>query len=217
MNLAWQESLDMALFRQLYDRASRSFTYVVADAGSRTAIVIDPVPQGIELPLLGLIDELDLEISHLLCTHVHEGASGTITRLRQRTGARIVAGAGAPIHADVSVGQGDTVAFGGEAIRVLATPGHTATDVSYVWRDRVFSGDALLVRGCGATDLPGGDAGTLFDSITQRLLVLPGDTLLFPGHETHHRSVSTIAEERDYNPCVAGRSRDEFITQRCPR
>lgn len=207
----------MTLFRQLYDPSSRAFTYLVADEVARAAVVIDPAPAGTELPLLGLIGELDLSVQYLLCTHVHEGASGTIGQLRERTGARIVAGAAAPIDADLRVGQGDTVTFGGEAIRVLETPGHTAADVSYVWRDRVFSGDALLVRGCGRTDLHGGDAGTLFDSITQRLLVLPGDTLLFPGHETHHRSVSTIAEERDHNPCVAGRSRDEFITQRCTR
>jgi glyoxylase-like metal-dependent hydrolase (beta-lactamase superfamily II) len=207
----------VTLFRQLYDPSSRAFTYLVADEVARAAVVIDPAPAGTELPLLGLIGELDLSVQYLLCTHVHEGASGTIGQLRERTGARIVAGAAAPIDADLRVGQGDTVTFGGEAIRVLETPGHTAADVSYVWRDRVFSGDALLIRGCGRTDLPGGDAGVLYDSITQRLLVLPGDTLLFPGHETHHRSVSTIAEERDYNPCVAGRSRDEFITQRCTR
>lgn len=207
----------MTLFRQLCDPSSRAFTYLLADEEARAAVVIDPAPEGTELPLLGLVGELDLSVEYLLCTHVHEGASATIRRLRERTGARIVAGFAAPIDADVRVGQGDTVTFSGEAIRVLETPGHTAADVSYVWRDRVFSGDALLVRGCGRTDLHGGDAGTLFDSITQRLLVLPGDTLLFPGHETRHRSVSTIAEERDHNPCFAGRSRDEFITQRCPR
>jgi glyoxylase-like metal-dependent hydrolase (beta-lactamase superfamily II) len=207
----------VTLFRQLYDASSRAFTYLVADEGARAAVVIDPAPERTELPLLGLIGELELSVSHLLCTHVHEGASGTIERLRQRTGARIVAGVAAPVDADLRVRQGDMVRFGEQVIRVLETPGHTDSDVSFLWRDRVFSGDVLLIRGCGPTDLPGGDAGTLFDSITQRLLLLPGETLLFPGHETHHRSVSTIAEERDYNPCVAGRSRDEFITLRCTR
>jgi len=207
----------VTIFRQIYDPPSRSFTYLLADDGTPAAVAIDPEPDGTALPLLGLVGELGLSLQYLLCTHVHEGAAGTVERLRGRTGARIVAGLAAPIDADVRVRQGDVVTFGSESIRVLDTPGHTAADVSYLWRDRVFSGDALLIRGCGRTDLPGGDAGALFDSITQRLLVLPGETLLFPGHETHHRSVSTIAEERDYNPCVAGRSRDEFITQRCPR
>jgi glyoxylase-like metal-dependent hydrolase (beta-lactamase superfamily II) len=207
----------VTLFRQIYDPPSRAFTYLLADGGTRAAVAIDPEPEGAELPLLGLLDELDLQLQYLLCTHVHEGAAGTIERLRERTGARIVAGVAAPVDADKRTGQGDVIPFGGETVRVLDTPGHTAADVSYLWRDRVFSGDVLLIRGCGRTDLPGGDAATLYDSLTQRLLVLPGDTLVFPGHETHHRSVSTIAEERDYNPCVAGRSRDEFITQRCTR
>jgi len=207
----------VTLFRQIYDSSSRAFTYLLADGGTQAAIAIDPEPEGTVLPLLGLVDELGLSLQYLLCTHVHDGAAGTIERLRERTGARIVAGVAAPIEADLRARQGNTFQFGAELIRVLETPGHTIADVSYVWRDRVFSGDALLIRGCGPTDLPGGDAGTLFDSITQRLLVLPGDTLLFPGHETHHRSVSTIAEERDFNPCIAGRSRDEFITQRCTR
>jgi glyoxylase-like metal-dependent hydrolase (beta-lactamase superfamily II) len=207
----------VALFRQLHDPSSRAFTYLLADEDARAAVAVDPGPQGVELPLLGLTGELGLRLDYLLCTHVHDGATATIERLRERTGARIVAGVAAPIDADVRVRQGNVVTFGDESIRVLDTPGHTAADVSYLWRDRVFSGDALLVRGCGPTDLPGSDAGALYDSITQRLLVLPGDTLLFPAHETHHRSVSTIAEERHYNPCVAGRSRDEFITQRCTR
>jgi glyoxylase-like metal-dependent hydrolase (beta-lactamase superfamily II) len=207
----------VTLFRQIYDPSSRAFTYLLADRDTQAAVAIDPEPAGTVLPLLGLVDELGLSLQYLLCTHVHDGSAGTIERLRDCTSARIVAGFAAPIEADLRVRQGDVITFGTESIRVLDTPGHTAADVSYLWRDRVFSGDALLIRGCGPTDLPGSDAGTLFDSIVQRLLVLPGDTLLFPGHETHHRSVSTIAEERDYNPCVAGRSRDEFITQRCTR
>ena len=217
MNRSWQGPAVETLFRQLYDPASRAFSYLVADHATRTAVTIDPEPAGTVLPLLGLVSELDLRVDYVLCTHVHEGGSSTIEHLRRQFGARIVAGVSAPVDADVRVRQGDTVSFGSEMIRVLETPGHTTADLSYLWRDRLFSGDALLIRGCGRTDLPGGDPGTLFDSITQRLLVLPGDTLLFPGHETHHRSVSTIAEERDYNPCVAGRSRDEFITQRCSR
>jgi glyoxylase-like metal-dependent hydrolase (beta-lactamase superfamily II) len=207
----------MTLFRQLHDPASRAFSYLLGDAASRDAVAVDPLAEGILLPLLGMVDELGLRLVYLLCTHVHDGEAGAVERVRERCGARIAAGVGAPVAADLRVGQGDTVAFGNEVVRVLATPGHTASDVSYLWRDRLFSGDALLIRGCGRTDLPDGDAGTLFDSITQRLLMLPGETLLFPGHESHYRTVSTIAEEREHNPCIAGRSRDEFITRRSAR
>ena len=207
----------MTLFRQLHEPASRAFSYLLADAASRDAVAVDPEPQGLMWPLLGMVDELGLRLIYLLCTHVHDGGARAVECIRERCGARIVAGVGAPVAADLRVRHGDSVAFGSEVLRVLATPGHTASDVSYLWRDRLFSGDALLIRGCGRTDLPDGDAGSLFDSITQRLLMLPGETLLFPGHETHHRTVSTIAEEREHNPCIAGRSRDEFITERCAR
>jgi glyoxylase-like metal-dependent hydrolase (beta-lactamase superfamily II) len=203
----------VTIFRQLYDAPHRAFSYLLADRGEGTAVAVDPVPEGIALPLLALADELDVQIDYLLCTHLHEGEQPALERLKARTGARLAASERAPVAADVHLRHGETLSFGRETIQVIGTPGHTPGCLSYLWRDRVFSGDALLIRGCGRTDLPDGDAGQLFDSIT-RLLVLPGDTLLFPGHETHGRTVSTIAEEREHNPCVAGRSRDEFITFR---
>lgn len=207
----------MALFRQLLDPPTRAYTYLVADPDSREAVAVDPVSEGSALPLLGLVAELDLRLVYVLCTHVHAGAPTAVPFVQSRTGARVVSSESTPVAAELHVHHGDTLTFGNEVIHVLATPGHTPGSLSYLWRDRVFTGDTLLIRGCGRTDLPDGDAGTLFDSITQRLLVLPGDTLLFPGHETHGRTVSTIAEEREHNPCVTGRSRDEFITHRSTR
>ena len=206
----------VTIFRQLYDAPHRAYSYLLADRDGGTAVAVDPVPEGIALPLLALADELDLKLDYLLCTHVHEGERPALERLKSRTGARLAASEPAPVATDVRLSHGDSLSFGTEVIHVLGTPGHTPGCLSYLWRDRVFTGDALLIRGCGRTDLPDGDAGQLFDSIT-RLLLLPGDTLLFPGHETHGRTVSTIAEEREHNPCVAGRSRDEFITSRGQR
>ncbi len=207
----------VTIFRQLHDPVGRAFTYLIADGESCAAVAVDPGPEGTLLPMLGIVGELELRLVALLCTHVHPGAAEAIERIRESTSAEIVAGEAAPIAADRRVGQDDTVRFGREVIRVIETPGHAPGGLSFLWRDRVLTGDALLIRDCGRTDLPGGDAGALFDSITQRLLMLPGETLLFPGHETHHRTVSTIGEERDYNPRIAGRSRDEFITMRCAR
>jgi sulfur dioxygenase len=203
----------VTIFRQFHDAPHRAFSYLLADQIGGTAVAVDPVPEGIALPLLALTEELELQLEYLLCTHVHDGEQPALERLKTRTGARLAASERAPVAADVRLRHGDTLTFGCETIQVIGTPGHTPGCLSYLWRDRVFSGDALLIRGCGRTDLPNGDAGQLFDSIT-RLLVLPGDTLLFPGHETHGRTVSTIAEEREHNPCIAGRSRDEFITSR---
>lgn len=204
----------MPLFRQLYDPRSRAYAYLIADTSAGEAVAVDPKPEGIALPVLALLGELGLRLVYLLCTHAHAGESTALPFLKSRSRARVVASEAAPVEADVHVRHGDALTFGNEVIHVLDTPGHTRGCLSYLWRDRVFTGDALMIRGCGRADPPDGDAGTLFDSITLRLLVLPDDTLLFPGHETHGRTVSTIAEEREHNPWVAGRSRDEFITAR---
>jgi len=201
----------MTLFRQLHDTPTHGFTYLIGDPDPREAVAVDPTPEGIVLPLLAMVGDFGLRLAYLLCTHAHAGEATAVPLLQSRTGARVVAGERAPITADLRARHGDTLTFGNEVIHVLGTPGHTPACLSYLWRDRVFTGDALLIRGCGRTDLPDGDAGQLFDSVT-RLLLLPGDTLLFPGHETDGRTVSTIAEEREHNPCIASRSRDEFIT-----
>ena len=211
-----QRSRSVTFFRQLYDSHQKAFSYLIADRDSGAAVAVDPVPDGIALPLLGLVDELGLQLAYLLCTHAHDGEQRALGSLGARSGARIAASERAPVAADLRLRHGDTLECGVETIRVIGTPGHTPGCLSYLWRDRVLTGDSLLIRGCGRTDLPDGDAGQLFDSIT-RLLLLPGDTLLFPGHETHGRTVSTIAEEREHNPCVAGRSRDEFVTSRGQR
>ena len=212
MGRPWQDgAAPETFFRQLHEAHRRTFSYLLADPGTGAAVAVDPVPDGIALPLLGLVDELGLQLAYLLCTHLHEGEQRALESLKARSGARLAASDRVPIAVDVPLRQGDRLTFGDEVIQVIGTPGHTRGCLSYLWRDRVFTGDALLIRGCGRTDLPDGDAGQLFDSVT-RLLLLPGDTLLFPGHETDGRTVSTIAEEREHNPCIAGRSRDEFIT-----
>jgi len=204
----------MTAFRQLFDAPTAAYTYLIADTDAGAAVMIDPAAERMTVTLLALLAELDLQLEYVLCTHAHPGDPAVADAIRSRTAAKVVAGERAPVKADLRLHHGDAITFGNEVIHVLGTPGHTTGCLSYLWRDRVFTGDSLLIRGCGRTDLPGGDAGTLFDSIMLRLLLLPGDTLLFPGHETHGRTVSTIAEEREHNPCVTGRSRDEFITLR---
>jgi glyoxylase-like metal-dependent hydrolase (beta-lactamase superfamily II) len=204
----------MTCFRQLHDAPTGAYTYLIADTDARAAVLIDPTAERMIVPLLALLAELDLRLAYVLCTHAHPGDATVADSIRARTDARVAAGARAPVAADLRLHHGDSLTFGNEVIHVLGTPGHTPGCVSYLWRDRVFTGDALLIRACGRTDLPDADAGALYDSITQRLMVLPGDTLVYPGHDTEGRTVSTIAEEREHNPCVAGRCRDEFITER---
>jgi len=204
----------MSFFRQLFDAPTAAYTYLIADTDAGAAVVIDPASERMTVTLQALLAELHLQLEYVLCTHAHPGDPAVADVIRSRTAAKVAAGELAPVTADLRLQHGDAITFGNEVIHVLGTPGHTPACLSFLWRDRVFTGDALLIRACGRSDLPDADAGALYDSLTQRLMVLPGETLVFPGHDSHGRTVSTIAEEREHNPCVAGRSRDEFITRR---
>lgn len=207
------------LFRQLFDHESSTYTYLLADEKTREAALIDPVIEQVNRDL-EIVNDLGLTLAHVLETHVHADHVTGANRLREKTGARTVAGRAGPECADVHVGNGDVVRVGGIALRVLATPGHTDDSLSYllvdplhpeVLGDRVFTGDALLIRAAGRTDFQNGDAGSLFDSITEALFTLPDATLVYPAHDYRGRTVTTIGEEKRLNARIAGRSRDEFI------
>jgi glyoxylase-like metal-dependent hydrolase (beta-lactamase superfamily II) len=198
-------------FRQMCDGVSRTYTYLIADCDSGQAALIDAVLGEIDL-YVGLLAERGLRLVWLLETHVHADHITAAAVLRDRTGARVALGCDSKADgADRLLVDGDGVAVGGETIRVMATPGHTPGCVSYVWHERLFTGDALLIRSCGRTDLAGGDAGRLYDSLTRKLLSLPDETLVYPGHDYQGRRVSCAGEERSGNPYLAGRSRDEFV------
>lgn len=199
------------IFKQLFDDDSCTLTYLLADPLNGEAVIIDSVREHLGL-YSSLLQSLELKLVWLLETHVHADHMTAAAALKEMTGAHTVTGAnaGAPC-ADRLVGDGDTLVFGSELIRVVPTPGHTPGCVSYRWRDRVFTGDALLIGGCGRTDFQGGDAGTLYDSISGRLLTLPDETLIYPAHDYHGRRVSSVIQEKLTNQRLAGRSRDEFI------
>jgi rhodanese-related sulfurtransferase len=132
--------------------------------------------------------------------------------LAEHAGARTAAPAGCGIHtASVQLADGDVLRFGGETLRALHTPGHTAGSMSYVWRDNVFTGDTLLIQGCGRTDFQSGSASALYHSITQVLFRLPDATVVWPGHDYQGRSHSTIGQEKAGNPRVAGKTEAEFV------
>ncbi len=198
-------------FRQIFHEESSTLTYLLGDPLWKEAMAIDTV-DGTADSVLAILREAGLQLAHVLETHVHADHVSAARELRSRTGARIVmaraAGAGC---ADLAVGDGDFLVLGDDAIRVLGTPGHTPDSLCFRWRDRVFTGDTLLIGGCGRTDFQGGDAGTLYDSLTSRLLVLPDETLVYPGHDYHGRRVSCIGEEKRLNPRLAVGSRDGFV------
>ena len=168
---------------------------------------------------LDLLSQLGLTLTAVVETHVHADHVTGAGELRKRTGAttHVPRLGGAPC-ADVPIGDGDVVRVGAIALRVLATPGHTSGCVSYLVSlgegpaDRVLTGDALLVRGCGRTDFQEGDARTLWDSVHTRLFTLPDATLVYPAHDYRGMTVSTVGEEKRYNPRLGGtRTRPEFV------
>ena len=206
------------IFRQLFDRESCTYTYVLGDAASGHAVLVDTVREHVGRDL-ELLDQLGLKLTAVAETHVHADHVTGAGELRRRTGAtcHVPRLGGAPC-ADVPRGDGDVVRVGDIALRVLATPGHTSGCVSYLVSqgeaaaDRVLTGDALLIRGCGRTDFQEGDSGRLWDSVHSRLFALPDATLVYPAHDYRGVTVSTIGEEKRHNPRLGGaRTRPEFI------
>jgi glyoxylase-like metal-dependent hydrolase (beta-lactamase superfamily II) len=197
------------MFRQLFEPSSSTYTYLITDGDE--ALLIDPVISEVDI-YLALLGEHQLHLAWTLETHVHADHITAGGELRQRIGSRsAVAALCGASAADRQLADGDTIHLGNELITVIATPGHTPGSLSFLWRDRLFTGDALLINGCGRTDFQGGDAGTQYDSITQRLFSLPEETLVYPGHDYQGRRVSCIGQEKAINPRLAGKSRAEFI------
>ena len=196
---------------QLFDETSFTFTYLLSAASTNDAVLIDPVDAHAERDL-ELIEQEQVRLKFILETHAHADHITSAGRLRGLTGAQAAAPVGCGIApADIQLFDGDKIRFGGDTIQVIHTPGHTAGSVSYYWRNYVFTGDSLLIGGCGRTDFQSGDAGTLYDSITQKLFMLPDDTVVYPAHDYNGRSSSTIGQEKRHNPRLAGKSREEFI------
>lgn len=194
------------LFRQLFDAESSTYSYLIADLNTQEAVLVDPVLEQVERDH-HLLQELGLALRYCLETHIHaDHITGTST-LRELTGCLGVVPEGAQADcADQFIRDGELLEVGSPTLQAIATPGHTDSHMAYrVNGDRVLTGDALFIRGCGRTDFQSGDAGTLFDSVTQRLFTLPDQTLVYPAHDYRGYTVSTIGEEKQWNPRFAGR------------
>ncbi|NVJ21923.1 MBL fold metallo-hydrolase [Myxococcus sp. AM011] len=198
------------IFRQLFDSESSTYTYLLGDESTGQAVLIDAVLEQVDRDLQ-LVRELGLTLTHVFDTHVHADHVTASGHLREQTRCKVVGGEQGATCADVQVRHGDHVRIGQLDFRVLATPGHTDDSVSYLLGDRVFTGDALLIRGNGRTDFQNGDPSQLYDSLTRVLFGLPDSTLVYPAHDYKGRTVTSIGEEKRHNPRVAGKSRDEFI------
>ena len=208
------------LFRQLFDKDTSTYTYLLADPETREALLIDPVREQTERDL-GVLRELGLTLKFVLETHVHADHVTGAGLLRNKTGAKIAYSKLSGIKSDTALSNNvvllddeDGITVGKITLEARLTPGHTSGDVSFVTADRkmAFTGDALLIRGCGRTDFQQGSARTLFRSVKDKILSLPADTLLYPGHDYEGRTVTTVREEKSHNARLKdGITEDEFV------
>lgn len=202
------------IFRQLFDPDTSTYTYLLADGDTREAVLIDPVRERAERDT-ALLGDLGLQLVYVLETHVHADHVSSAALLRDRTGCRIVVSVhgGVPC-ADVLVDEGDVIRFGSQRLWVRATPGHTKGCVTYVSDDRcmAFTGDALLIRGCGRTDFQDGDPRRLYRSVHDKIFTLPDGCAIYPGHDYQGRTMTTVSEEKRFNPRLGGlRTVEEFV------
>lgn len=200
------------IFRQLFEPDTSTYTYLLGCERTRRAVLIDPVASEVDA-YTTLLRELNLTLVYTMETHVHADHITGSGLLRERLGSKSVVhrDAGA-MCADLLVTDGVLLQVGDLEFQVRHTPGHTNGCVSFVMADRVFTGDALFIGGCGRTDFQQGDAGRLYDSIHQKLFILPPDTLVYPGHDYAGNTVSTLRQEMNKNPRLGGgKSREDFI------
>ncbi|OPH81738.1 MBL fold metallo-hydrolase [Nitrobacter vulgaris] len=199
------------IFRQLFDSVSGTYSYLMASRAGGEALILDPVLEKVDR-YCQLLRELDLKLVKAIDTHLHADHVTGLGELRDRT--QCVTVMGEQTKADVvsmRVSDGDKIKIEGIGLDVMYTPGHTDDSYSYLMGDRVFTGDTLLIRGTGRTDFQNGSARAQYDSIFNRLLKLPDETMVFPAHDYKGDTVSTIGEERRYNPRLQVRSIDEYI------
>lgn len=200
------------LFRQLYDRETWTYSYLIADPETKEAALVDSVLEQVERDVQ-LLRELGLTLRYALETHVHADHITGAGKLREITGCQTVMPVGAKAEcADRFIADGEVLQVGKVSIQAIATLGHTDSHMAYLVNGtHLLTGDSLFIRGCGRTDFQSGNPGQLYDSITQRLFTLPDETLVYPGHDYRGHTVSTIGEEKRWNPRLAGKSRGEFI------
>src|ERR1700693_6590205 len=199
------------IFRQLFDSVSSTYSYLLASRRGGEALIIDPVLEKVDR-YLQLVAELDLKLVKAVDTHIHADHITGLGALRDRTHCITVMGEMSNVDVvSMRLSEGDKLTIEGVALDVLYTPGHTDDSYSFLLHDRVFTGDTLLIRGTGRTDFQNGDARAQYDSIFKKLLRLPDETMLSPAHDSKGETVSTIGEEKQFNPRLQVKSMDEYV------
>ena len=199
------------IFRQLFDKTSSTYTYLIASAKGREALIIDPVLENVER-YVQLLSELGLKLVKVIDTHIHADHISGIAELRDQTNCVTIMGDKTPVDiVSMQVSDEELIKIDGLELRALFTPGHTSESFSFLMSDRVFTGDTLLIRGTGRTDFQNGDPEDSYNSIFNKLLKLPDETLVYPSHDYKGDTVSTILEEKKFNPRLQVKSVSEYI------
>jgi len=199
------------IFRQLFDSVSSTYTYLIGSRAGGEALIIDPVLEKVD-SYIKLLEQLDVKLVKVIDTHIHADHISGIAELRDRTNCITIMGDAT--KADVvsmRVADNDIIKLEKLELKSLYTPGHTDDSFSFMMNDRIFSGDTLLIRGTGRTDFQNGDPYDSYNSIFERLLKLPENTLLFPAHDYNGNTVSTIGEEKKFNPRLQVNSAEEYV------
>src|ERR671934_2525065 len=199
------------IFRQLFDSVSSTYSYLLASRRGGEALILDPVLEKVDR-YLALVKELDLKLVKAVDTHLHADHITGLGALRDKTHCITVMGERSKVDVvSMRLSEGDKLTIEGVALNVLYTPGHTDDSYSFLMHDRVFTGDTLLIRGTGRTDFQNGDPRAQYDSIFNKLLRLPDETMIFPAHDYKGETVSTIGEEKAFNPRLQVQSVDQYV------
>jgi sulfur dioxygenase len=199
------------VFHQLFEAESSTYTYIIADKKSKEAAIIDPVLETVDRDLK-LIEELGLRLMYVLDTHIHADHITGAGEIRKRTQAKTAVSQEAAVDCvDIPLEDGQELLLGEKKIKVIATPGHTNTCMTYAFEGMIFTGDALLIRGCGRTDFQQGSSEKLYESVHEKLFKLSSDTIIYPGHDYRGQTSSTVGLEKQFNPRLGeSKSKDDF-------
>ena len=199
------------IFNQLFDPKSHTYTYIISSGKGREALIIDPVIEKTH-EYLKILENLDLKLVKVIDTHIHADHVSGLNELNKMTNCTRIMGDNSPSEVvDIKVKDGEKVKIEDIELTALHTPGHTICSFSFFMEDRVFTGDTLLINGTGRTDFQGGSAKDQYDSIFNRLLKLPDQTVIYPAHDYNGKKNSTIIEEKKNNPRLQVKSIDEYI------
>ena len=199
------------LFHQLFDKNSSTYTYLIASAKGREALIIDPVLENIE-QYIKLLNELDLKLVKVIDTHIHADHITAASKLKNKTNCTTIMGEHTPSDAvEIKVKDDEVIHVDKLEIKVIYTPGHTKDSYSFLMNNYLFSGDTLLINGTGRTDFQGGNSEDSYNSIFNRLLKLPEETLLYPAHDYNGQTVSSIGKEKKFNPRLQVDGVSEYV------